>query len=336
MVRADQARKVEPGDRGVTVGILDTGLDASHPDLAPNFSARLSRNFAPDIADDRRAVRGRELPRPGRHRRRRPRHARRRHDRRRRQRRRRLRRRARRSRWSSSRAARTPGFFFLEPVVNALTYAGDAGIDVVNMSFYVDPWLYNCTDNPADSPEAQAEQRTIIAGMTPRADLRPPPRRHAGRRARQQARGPGQAAYRTSTARTTRRTRVPAADRQRHLLRPADRGPVRDRRLGARPVRQEVRLLQLRHRADLGLRAGRLVPRRLRHATRTAPTATMILSTYPMKVLQEEGSVDADGNVVPAARARSSRTARPPAPAATTRTCRAPRWRRRTPPASRR
>ena len=31
------------------------------------------------------------------------------------------------------------------------------------MSYYVDPWLYNCTANPADSPEAQAEQRTIIA-----------------------------------------------------------------------------------------------------------------------------------------------------------------------------
>ena len=45
------------------------------------------------------------------------------------------------------------GYFFLDPVVNALTYAGDAGIDVVNMSFYVDPWLYNCTANPADTPD---------------------------------------------------------------------------------------------------------------------------------------------------------------------------------------
>jgi subtilisin family serine protease len=30
------------------------------------------------------------------------------------------------------------------------------------MSFYTDPWLYNCPNNPADSPEAQLEQRTII------------------------------------------------------------------------------------------------------------------------------------------------------------------------------
>jgi subtilisin family serine protease len=31
--------------------------------------------------------------------------------------------------------------------------AGLVGIDVVNMSFFIDPWPYNCLDNPADSPE---------------------------------------------------------------------------------------------------------------------------------------------------------------------------------------
>ena len=33
------------------------------------------------------------------------------------------------------------------------------------MSYYVDPWLFNCTDNPADSPADQAEQRTIITAV---------------------------------------------------------------------------------------------------------------------------------------------------------------------------
>ena len=47
------------------------------------------------------------------------------------------------------RAGQDSGYFFLQPTVNALTYAGDHGIDVVNMSFYIDPWLYNCADNPA-------------------------------------------------------------------------------------------------------------------------------------------------------------------------------------------
>ena len=60
------------------------------------------------------------------------------------------------------RAGQDSGYFFLQPSVDALTYAGDIGIDVVNMSYYVDPWLFNCANNPADSPENQAEQRTII------------------------------------------------------------------------------------------------------------------------------------------------------------------------------
>ena len=42
-----------------------------------------------------------------------------------------------------------------------MTYAGDAGVDVVNMSFFTDPWLFNCTANPADSPAEQSEQRVI-------------------------------------------------------------------------------------------------------------------------------------------------------------------------------
>ncbi|MFF5174017.1 S8 family serine peptidase [Micromonospora sp. NPDC000089] len=164
MIRADKARKVEPGDKRVTVGILDTGVDASQPDLAPNFNWALSRNFAPDLTDIDGAC---EVPScldpvgtdDGGH---------------------------------GTHVAGTigaaangfglsgvapnvslvelkggqdSGYFFLDPVVNALVYAGRNGLDVVNMSFYVDPWLYNCTANPADSPEAQAEQRAIIKAM---------------------------------------------------------------------------------------------------------------------------------------------------------------------------
>jgi len=33
------------------------------------------------------------------------------------------------------------------------------------MSYYVDPWLFNCTDNPADSPADRAEQAAIITAM---------------------------------------------------------------------------------------------------------------------------------------------------------------------------
>jgi subtilisin family serine protease len=39
---------VDTGNPDVLVGVIDTGIDASHPDLAPNFDATLSRNFTVD------------------------------------------------------------------------------------------------------------------------------------------------------------------------------------------------------------------------------------------------------------------------------------------------
>jgi subtilisin family serine protease len=158
----DGSYAAEPGKRGVRVGILDTGIDGSHPDIAPNFDGALSRNFTTDIpsvdgpcevpscvdpanVDENghgthvagivgAALNG--LGTAGV---------------------------APNVMLVNLRAGQDSGFFFLQPTVDALTYAGDNGIDVVNMSYFVDPWLYNCTNNPADSPTAQLEQRTIIA-----------------------------------------------------------------------------------------------------------------------------------------------------------------------------
>ena len=170
MIRADAARAQQAGDRRVLVGILDTGVDGSHPDLAPNFDAGLSRNFVTDIPAD---PTGAELDGPcefdgcvdpvdhdggghGTH-------------------------------VAGTVAAAANGFgvsgvapnvtlvniragqdaglFFLQSVVDALTYGADIGLDVINMSFYVDPWRFNCLDNLADSPEARIEQRTIFEAM---------------------------------------------------------------------------------------------------------------------------------------------------------------------------
>ena len=63
------------------------------------------------------------------------------------------------------RAGTDEGLFFLKPTMDALAYAADVGIDVVNMSFFVDPWQFNCTDNPEDSPAERLDQRGIIEGM---------------------------------------------------------------------------------------------------------------------------------------------------------------------------
>ncbi|MEU8267968.1 S8 family serine peptidase [Sphaerisporangium sp. NPDC049002] len=169
-IHAEEAHKYEKGDSKVLVGILDTGVDGSHPDIAPNFSHSLSRNFTVDVPFDANGdvVDGPCEEEPdqscndpndvdegghGTH-------------------------------VASSiaspinklgisgvapgvtlvnlRAGQDSGYFFLQPTVDALTYAGDIGVDVVNMSYYIDPWLFNCTDNPADSPDSRLEQATII------------------------------------------------------------------------------------------------------------------------------------------------------------------------------
>jgi lantibiotic leader peptide-processing serine protease len=151
----------QPGEKGVLVGILDTGIDGTHPDLAPNFDAALSRNFVTDIPsidgpcehpscvdpanedDDGHGTHvagsvGAALNGLG------------------------IAGVAPNVTLVNIRAGQDSGFFFLQPTVDALTYAADNGIDVANMSYFIDPWLYNCASNPADTPAQQLEQRTII------------------------------------------------------------------------------------------------------------------------------------------------------------------------------
>jgi subtilisin family serine protease len=152
--------RVNQGRRGVMVGIIDTGVDGAHPDIKPNFDTALSRNFTTDIplvdgpcevpscvdppnVDENghgthvaglaaAALNG--LGTAGV---------------------------APKVTLVNIRAGQDSGFFFLQATVDAIVYAGLVGIDVINMSYFTDPWLYNCLDNPADSPEEQAEQRTI-------------------------------------------------------------------------------------------------------------------------------------------------------------------------------
>jgi subtilisin family serine protease len=50
------------------------------------------------------------------------------------------------------------GYFFTQSVVDALHYAGDQHLDVVNMSFFADPWLFNCRNDQ--------EQKAIIQAIS--------------------------------------------------------------------------------------------------------------------------------------------------------------------------
>jgi subtilisin family serine protease len=168
----DGSPALEAGGDGVLVGIIDTGIDGTHPDIAPNFSNALSRNFTRDIeaidgvceyadcvdpanvdhdghgthvagtvASPENGV-GITGVAPD-------------------------------ATLVNVRAGQDSGFFFLLPTIQALTYAADSGIDVVNMSFFVDPWLYNCPDPsdyvsaPAGKPTADelAEQALIYGAM---------------------------------------------------------------------------------------------------------------------------------------------------------------------------
>jgi lantibiotic leader peptide-processing serine protease len=55
-------------------------------------------------------------------------------------------------------AGTADGYFFTQSVVDALRYAGDQRLDVVNMSFFADPWLFNCRNN--------AEQKAIVRAIS--------------------------------------------------------------------------------------------------------------------------------------------------------------------------
>jgi subtilisin family serine protease len=175
MIRAQDANgapALTERGAGVLVGVIDTGIDGEHPDIAPNFSNALSRNFTtdipsldgpceyaqcvdpPDVDNDGHGTHvagtiaspvnatGISGVAPE-------------------------------ATLVNIRAGQDSGYFFLGPTVDALTYAAQAHIDVVNMSFYVDPWLYNCPSGadyvsaPAGKPTADelAEQKMIYDAM---------------------------------------------------------------------------------------------------------------------------------------------------------------------------
>lgn len=165
------AHEVTEGRREVRVGVMDTGVDASHPDLSPVLDKGLSRTFVTDMADIdgpcevdschdpvgtddaghgthvagtiAAAANGLGMTgvAPG-------------------------------VTIVDLRAGQDAGLFFLGPVVNALTYAADQRLDVVNMSFYVDPWLLACKGGAeGDSPQEAAFQDVMLELMHRAFDL---------------------------------------------------------------------------------------------------------------------------------------------------------------------
>ncbi|GGV51833.1 peptidase S8 [Streptomyces longisporoflavus] len=155
-IGADKAAKINPGSKKVTVGVIDTGVDDTHPDLAPNFSSSQSASCVGGKADTS----------PGAWRPEKPEHYHGTH----------VAGEIAAARNDVGVAGVAPGvqvagikvadpvseLFFPESVVCAFVFAADKGIEITNNSYYVDPWLYNCMDDP--------DQRAIVDAVN-RAQL---------------------------------------------------------------------------------------------------------------------------------------------------------------------
>ncbi|HAP88839.1 MAG TPA: peptidase S8 [Arthrobacter bacterium] len=150
-IQAPAARAINGGSSAVVVGDIDTGLDYTHPDLAPNvdFSRSVScvggvpdqdpaawmdnnghgTHTAGTIAAAKNGI-GMVGVAPN-------------------------------VKIAGIKAGNDDGFFFPEAVVCAFMWAGSNGIQVTNNSYFADPWLFNCKNDPGQRAIWEAERRAI-------------------------------------------------------------------------------------------------------------------------------------------------------------------------------
>jgi subtilisin family serine protease len=150
-IRAPEARAITGGSPAVVVGDIDTGLDYSHPDLAPNVDFSRSVSCIGGVADTNpaawnddnghgthtagtiaAAVNGIGIVGV-----------------------------APNVKIAGIKAGNAAGFFFPEAVICAFMWAGDHGIQVTNNSYFADPWLFNCKNDPEQRALWNAERRAI-------------------------------------------------------------------------------------------------------------------------------------------------------------------------------
>jgi len=154
-IHTPEARAINGGSPSVVVGDIDTGLDWSHPDLAANVDFANSVSCVGGVPDQNPAA------------------------------------------WNDDnghgthtagtiaaakngigivgvapkvkiagiKAGNADGYFFPEAVVCSFMWAASHNIDVTNNSYFADPWLFNCRNDPGQRAIWKAEQRAIRYAM---------------------------------------------------------------------------------------------------------------------------------------------------------------------------
>jgi subtilisin family serine protease len=149
-IHTPEAHAITGGSPEVLVGDIDTGLDFTHPDLAPNYDAANSADCssgapapllpgndvfghgthtAGTIAAAQNGI-GIVGVAP-------------------------------KVKIAGIKSSNNDGFFFPEMVVCSFMWAGTHGVDVTNNSYFADPWYFNCKNDPEQRAIWIAEQRAI-------------------------------------------------------------------------------------------------------------------------------------------------------------------------------